>query len=119
MSMSILMFWLVSRRRSPSTVESCSIRSRSRTSSPSEGGPVGLVLGRDFCLRADVRGARVTDAVDVGEPDLDPLVAREVDAGDACHGGLLALPLLVLRVGADDPHHPAAPDDAALVTDLL
>src|SRR4029453_6748195 len=29
------------------------------------------------------------------------------------------LSLLVLGIGADDPHHPAAADDAALVTDLL
>jgi len=32
---------------------------------------------------------------------------------------LLALSLLVLRVLADDADHTAAPDDAALVADLL
>src|SRR5688572_24854993 len=83
------------------------------------GEPIGLGLGRNFRLLADLRGARVTDAGDVGERDLDPLVARKIDAGDACHVSLLPLSLLVLGIRADDPHDPAAPDDAALVTDLL
>jgi hypothetical protein len=46
--------------------------------------------------------ARVAaDAVDVGEPDADVLVHRNVDAGYACHPGNLlplTLPLLVARI---------------------
>src|SRR5438445_6110113 len=33
----------------------------------------------------DLIGARGTDAVDVPERDIEPLVPREVDAGDPCH----------------------------------
>jgi hypothetical protein len=48
------------------------------------------------------------------------LVPGEVDACNAGHDVLpLALPLLVARVLADDPHDAFAPDHLALVTDLL
>src|SRR6266545_4697957 len=72
-----------------------------------------------------------TDPVDVRQRDLHPLVAREVDACDACHVALSssssscsarggsALALLVARVGADDAHHALPPDHLALGTDLL
>ena len=51
------------------------------------------------------------------EGDLDPLLAGDVDAGDTCHRS--ALPLLVLRVGADDHHGAVAPDDLAVVAARL
>ena len=57
------------------------------------------------------------DTVDIGEAHLDPLRARKVDACDSCH--LLSLPLLVLRIRADDPDHPTAADDLALVAHFL
>src|SRR5688572_31678874 len=44
---------------------------------------------------------------------------RSTPAIRAIPGGLLALPLLVSRVGADDHHDAAAPDHAALVAHLL
>ena len=55
--------------------------------------PVHLVLGQvadpgvaiDVGLDEDLLGSRQADAVDVGERDLDPLLAGDVDAGDACH----------------------------------
>src|SRR5689334_22793599 len=53
-------------------------------------------------LREDLLRGRQADPEDVGEGDLDPLLAGDVDAGNACHR--LPLPLLVLRVGADDHH---------------
>src|SRR3954469_2932432 len=74
-------------------------------------------------VRADAGGAEnvvrslAADSVNVGEADLDALRARQIDACNACH--LLSLPLLVLGVRADYPHHPAAADDLALVADLL
>jgi hypothetical protein len=61
-------------------------------------------------LARDLAGGRLTDAVDVGQPDLEPLLVREVDSGDACDDS--ALPLLVARVGADD-HGRAVPLDHA------
>jgi hypothetical protein len=65
-------------------------------------------------LGGDLAGSRLADAVDVGQPDLEALLVREIDSGDACDGS--ALPLLVSRVGADD-HGRAVPlDHAAALT---
>ena len=61
-------------------------------------------------LGCDLAGSRLADPVDVGQPDLEALLVREVDSGDACDGS--ALPLLVTRVGADD-HGRAVPLDVA------
>src|SRR5256714_4427413 len=53
------------------------------------------------------------DAVDVRQPDLEPLLVRQVHSGDACQPTLLPLSLLVTRIRADD-HGRAVPlDDAA------
>ena len=49
--------------------------------------------------------------------DLDALVAREVDACDACHDFLLTLTLLVTGVGADDANDALALDGLALGAD--
>jgi hypothetical protein len=57
----------------------------------------------------DLARPRAADSEDVGERDFDPLLTREVDAGNTCH---LALPLLVSWIGADD-HGPAVPPDHA------
>src|ERR687896_978558 len=38
--------------------------------------------------RDDLARGRGSDAVDVREPDLEPLLGRKVDSGDACHGCL-------------------------------
>src|SRR5262249_25078463 len=76
-------------------------------------------VGVEVHLVADALRGGAADTEDVGERDLQPLLARDVDACDACHGRPLPLPLLVARVLADD-HHPAvAADDLALLTDLL
>jgi hypothetical protein len=58
-----------------------------------------------------------TEAEDVGEGDLDALVAREVNACDASHSFLLTLTLLVASVAADDPDDTLALDDLALGAD--
>ena len=55
--------------------------------------PVDLLLGEvpdpgvrvDVGLGEDLLAGRQADPVDVGQGDLDPLLARDVDAGDACH----------------------------------
>jgi hypothetical protein len=60
--------------------------------------------GRDLARRG------LADPVDVGEPDLEPLLVRKVDSRDACDDS--ALPLLVPGVGADD-HGRAVPLDHA------
>jgi hypothetical protein len=38
-------------------------------------------------FREDLLGTGQPDAIDVGESDLDPLVAREIDAGNPSHEG--------------------------------
>jgi hypothetical protein len=70
-----------------------------------------LRVGVEPELGGDLPGGRLADPVDVGQPDLEALLVREVDSGDACDGS--ALPLLVTRIAADD-HGRAVPlDDAA------
>src|SRR4029077_2642343 len=44
----------------------------------------------------DLAGRRLADPVDVGQPDLEALLVRKVDSGDARDGS--ALPLLVPRI---------------------
>src|SRR5262249_43887678 len=56
------------------------------------------------------------DTKDVRECDLHALVAWEVDARDTSH---LTLPLLVLRVVADDAHDTLALHHFAAVTNLF
>src|SRR6185436_475162 len=44
-----------------------------------------LLLGIELELADDLLRGRLSDPVDVGQPDLEPLLRREVDSGDACH----------------------------------
>jgi hypothetical protein len=69
-----------------------------------------LRVGAEAELDGDLTSGRLADPVDVRQPDLEPLLVRKVDSGDACDGS--ALPLLVPRVGADD-HGRAVPLDHA------
>jgi hypothetical protein len=69
-----------------------------------------LRVGVEPELRGDLARGRLADPVDVGQPDLEALLVRKVDSGDACDGS--ALPLLVPRIGADD-HGRAVPLDHA------
>src|SRR5438445_205131 len=71
---------------------------------------VDLLVRREAELGSDLARRRLADAVDVGQPDLEPLLVGQVDSGDARQ--CLALPLLVARVGADD-HGRAVPLDHA------
>src|SRR5581483_10056978 len=43
-------------------------------------------VGADTGLRERLLRPGAADAVDVGEGDLDPLLAGEINAGEACHG---------------------------------
>ena len=87
--------------------------------------PVDLLLGEvahpgvrvDVGLGEDLLAGGQTDPEDVGEGDLDALLARDVDACDSCHR--LPLPLLVLGIGADDHHGAVATDDLAVVAARL
>src|SRR5712691_7550752 len=74
-------------------------------------------VGVDPGLGQDLVAPAHPDPVDVGEGDLDPLLAREIDACDACHA--LPLPLFVLLVGADHVDDAPAPHHLALHADLL
>src|SRR3954466_8427622 len=62
---------------------------------------VGEVLDLRVRVEAELGGdlarGRLADPVDVGQPDLEPLLVRKVDSGDSGDGS--ALPLLVTRVG--------------------
>ena len=79
---------------------------------------VALLVGRDTRSIENDVGRVTAETVDVRECDLDALVAREVDAGDASHDLVpLTLALLVARVGADDANDALALDDLALGTD--
>jgi hypothetical protein len=52
-----------------------------------------LLVGREPELGADAARCRGPDAVDVGQPDLEPLLTRKVDACDSCQ---ILLPSLVV-----------------------
>ena len=58
---------------------------------------VGEVLDLRVRVEAELRGdlarGRLANPVDVRQPDLEPLLVRKVDSGDACYRS--ALPLLV------------------------
>src|SRR5579871_2322721 len=69
-------------------------------------------------LGGDLPRGRPADPVDVGQPDLEPLLIRKVDAGDASHV-CLSLPLLVPRVRADDHGRPVPLDHAAALAHRL
>src|SRR5436309_3213603 len=69
-------------------------------------------VGADPGLLQDAVRPDAADAENVGEPDLDALGAREIDACDTSH---LTLPLFVLLVRTDHAHHAAAAHDLALV----
>ena len=113
-----------SRRRSPSILKLASIASRSLTSSSS---PSWWTRGSGLTpVAARVLGAGTADAVDVGECDLDALVAREVDTNEACHlwwflsvvpevwcstGPARPGPVLGLRAEGDVPRHLRLPGD--------
>jgi hypothetical protein len=75
---------------------------------------VGEVLDLRVRVEAELDGdlarGRLADPVDVGQPDLESLLVRKVDSGDACDAS--ALPLLVPGVSADD-HGRAVPLDHA------
>src|SRR5215217_2809289 len=92
--------------------------------------PADLFLGQLANLRDaidpragdDLVRPRGPDPIDVAEGDVHPLIAGKVEACDSSHSlrsPCLALPLLVPRVGADDPDLPAPTDDLALVAHLL
>jgi hypothetical protein len=68
-------------------------------------------------LRTDAASRRRADPIDVREPDLEPLLARKIDACDSCQVPFLslALPLLVPWIGADDQHSTVPLDHAAAV----
>ena len=67
----------------------------------------------------DPAAGRASDAEDVGQSDLNPLLARKIDASDSCHS-LSALTLLVLGIAlADDANHALALDDLAVLANRL
>src|SRR3990172_3735500 len=73
-------------------------------------------VGVNAGLAQDLVAPGDADPVDVGEAHLDALLSRKVNACDACHG--LPLPLLVLLIAADDPHHSVPAHHLALDADL-
>src|SRR5437870_4730934 len=83
---------------------------------------LGKILDADVLVDArlveDVVRRRPSDAVDVCETNLHPLVQWKVDACDSCHF-FLSLPLFVFWNDADDPDDALSPDDLAFAADSL
>ena len=75
----------------------------------------------DVALIADLGGGSAADAVDVGQTDLNTLLARKVDTINTGQrwSPLLALTLLVARILADNENLAVASDDLALIAHLL
>src|SRR4029077_12705259 len=76
----------------------------------------------DICLGGELFCALLPDAIDRGQPDPKALLRRKIYTCDTCHTILLnslSLALLVLGVNANYPHHTAAMDHLALVTNLF
>src|SRR5262249_41566616 len=71
---------------------------------------VGLAARIDLRTGTDAQRQRSPDPVDVGERYLHALVARQIDARDACHVlSPLPLSLLVPRIRALDPDDALTP----------
>src|SRR5665647_1679209 len=77
-----------------------------------------LGVGVDAHYGQDLVGRGPADAVDVREPDLDPLLRRDVDACDTCHADL-PLPLTMPRIRADHLDRAMTADDLALLAHRL
>src|SRR5882762_3257760 len=77
----------------------------------------------DTRLGGELLRALLPDAIDRGQPDPKALLRRKIYTCDTCHAILLkkslSLTLLVLRVDANYPHHAAAVNHLALVTNLF
>src|SRR6266478_3841436 len=77
----------------------------------------------DIRLGGELLRALLPDAIDRGQPDPKALLRRKIYTCDTCHSILLkkslSLTLLVLRVDANHPHHAAAVNHLALVTNLF
>jgi hypothetical protein len=63
------------------------------------------------------------DPINMGQGDLYVFLIGDIDPGYSCHSlpppcdiTELSLTLLMLGIGAKDPHHSLAPDHLALVT---
>ena len=56
-----------------------------------------LLVRVELELLADLPGRRRPDAIDVREPDLEPLLGRKIDSSDACHA---ANPAFACDVGS-------------------
>ncbi len=73
----------------------------------------------DVRLGQDVLCGGQPDPEDIGERHFHALLARDVDTSNACHRFCLPLPLLVLRIGADDHHGSVAANHLAVVAARL
>src|SRR5579872_2121326 len=77
----------------------------------------------DLGFVENARRARMPDAINVGQRDVDVLLAGKIHACNTCHSMTpardLALALFMFRIHADHAHHTFAVDDLALVTDFL
>jgi hypothetical protein len=77
----------------------------------------------DVGLFRDFDGAVLTDAINGGQPNPKALLRRKINTCNACHifslPQSLSLALLVLRIGADYAHHPAAMNHLALIANLF
>jgi hypothetical protein len=72
-------------------------------------------------LRQNGKRRCPTDPGDVGQADFRAFLFGQINSRNTSHACAppLALTLFVLWIGADDPHHPFAPDDFAIPANLL
>lgn len=74
----------------------------------------------DSGLDQDLVGECTSDAVNIGQGNLNPLVSRYVNACNSCHlSASLALFLFMLGVLANDPDNSLSLDYLAFVTSLF
>jgi hypothetical protein len=77
----------------------------------------GFDVSTDIGLITNLASSWATNAEDIGESDINALVAWKIHTFNTCHD--LSLPLFVLWDFADDTQNSASFYDAALVADLL
>jgi hypothetical protein len=71
-------------------------------------------IGIDASSLEELLAGMQANTVDVGERYFYALVSGKINSGNSCH--VLSLPLLVLRVAANDAHDPLSANHLAAVT---
>jgi len=79
----------------------------------------GVRVGWSDETPEDFRRARFSDAVNIRQTNLRPLLGRQINSSYTSHNSSLSLPLLVLRVIANDAYNALSMNDLTLIADLF